>query len=219
MEVNFFIKFGKLEDLKIMQNDGVIFCNTISYFANLEDEKRGDKLEAVSELNYFENAILEFRDEDKTATEWKRIKITNGQHQKNYKNPLGNIFCMTAFKIPITTEIQDLEFDSRFLDFGGHGLIIERQDIFFKRLKETLQETQYDYCTKFINYLDLTSYSGKKTLFQKDLKYKWQQEFRLVVQTEKYDLIDPLKLRIGNIKDISSIIDLSKTKKLYIKKP
>ena len=81
------------------------------------------------------------------------------------------------------------------------------------------KKTQYDYFLRFVNYLDLQTYTGKKTLFQKDLSYQWQQELRILINTDKYKLDDPFKLRIGNIEGISTIIDLSKTKKLYIKKP
>jgi hypothetical protein len=210
------MKFGAKKDLEQMQKDGLLYCNTITYFSRLEDESRGDPFESVIKLKYFENAIFQIRPANDPSEEWKNLNATNVSYNEHYKEPLGNLFCMSAFKMPIGKEVSTFHFDERFFKFE-YCLMIMNEPLFMKRLGSALEKLPVKSCKNHIEYVDLKKYSGKKTLFQKDIKYNWQEEFRIVLNTEHYRVDDPYKFSIGSIEDISQIFDLKKTKKLEYK--
>jgi hypothetical protein len=55
-----FIKFGNEPHLLKLQKEGLLHCNTIEYFSNLEDGNlRGDDLENIVELDYLAEEFLE----------------------------------------------------------------------------------------------------------------------------------------------------------------
>jgi hypothetical protein len=210
------MKFGTKEHLEQMQKEGVFFCNTISYFSKLEDDSRGDPFESVVKLKYFERAIFQVKPVNDPSAEWKNLNSTNVLYKEYYNEPLGNLFCMSAFKFSIGNDISTFQFDERFEKFG-HCLMIMNQPIFIERLETTLEKLPIKSCKKLVEYIDLTKYSGNKTLFQKDNKYSWQEEFRIVLNTEHYKMDHPYKFSIGSIEDISQVFDLKKTKQLEYK--
>jgi hypothetical protein len=62
--------------------------------------------------------------------------------------------------------------------------------------------------------LNLQNYTGEKRVFQKDIAYSWQEEFRIYFDTEK---TEPFSFSIGSIEDISSIYVLSETPGFMVK--
>lgn len=207
------MKFGEKQHLEKMQNEGLFYCNTITYFSNIEDESRGDTFESVSKLEYFKDAVFRVKPANEPFADWKILNTTQAQYKEHYKEPLGNLFCMSAFQIKPTKKIATFYIDEKFLKFG-YCLMILRQDLFMQRLKQALKKLDFHTCLKLTEYIDLHKYSGVKTLFQKDLKYRWQEELRIVLKTSKYKMYDPFEFSIGSIKDISVIIDLKKMKKV-----
>ena len=216
MDIRLYIKFGEKEHLEKMRTEGLFYCNTITFFSNLEDEHRGDPFESVIKLDYKEKVIIQLKPADDPTAEWKKLNASKVHYKEYYEEPLGNIFCFSAFKITPKKEVSILPFDKKILNFK-YGLLILRQDIFIERLNDALAKLDFKTCLKPVEYLDLSKYSGKKNLFQKNLKYSWQEEFRLILYTNKYKRNDPFEFSIGNIEDISEIIDLNKTKNLQYK--
>ncbi|MGE5107917.1 MAG: hypothetical protein ACM3H8_10255 [Sphingobacteriales bacterium] len=219
-----FIKFGQKNHLLEMQKEGLLYCNTITFFTNIEgDNNRHDRDESVFETEYFENTLLQFRlsnDLIGDECEWKDLNAKTIRVKKWFEKPLGNLFCMSAFNISPELRSTEFKFHENFLSFGQFGLVIMNQEIFLNRLIGKLKEmgnedikTGYG----FVNYIDLKNYSGKKNLFQKDKKFAWQEEFRIFFNTNKCENNDSLKISIGNMEDISEIIDLAKTKSLFYK--
>ncbi len=216
MDVSLFIKFGEKEHLEKMQKDGSFYCNTITFFSSLEDEHRGDKFESVIKLEYKENTSFLVKPADDPTAEWKKLNVTKMLYKEYYKEPLGNIFCFSAFKLKASTKTKKYSFDNRFSDFK-YGLLILRQDLFLERLETGFKKLNFKTCMQPVKYLDLNKYSGKKNLFQKDLKYSWQQENRIILYTNKYKKDDPFIFSIGNISDISEILDFSTGKTIHYK--
>jgi hypothetical protein len=217
MDYRLFAKFGDKKHLEKLQKEGHFFCNTITYFSNLEDNNvRGDKFESTFKFKYAENLILQLKDADNPKAEWKRLKVTNMLYQEYYKQSLGNLFCMSAFQLSPQENVSVFSFDKRFYNYE-HALIIHNQVVFFDRLKKAASTLQFRVCGNLVEYFDLQKYSGERTLFQKDLKYSWQEEFRIIIYTNKYLENDPFEFSIGSIEDMSEIIDLTKTQKLEYK--
>jgi len=217
MGVTLLVKFGSKNHLERMQKDGILHCNTITFFSKLEDNyKRGDKSESVIELKYFENVAFEVKPVNEPSSEWKRLNSKTSQYSKYFKKPMGNLFCMSAFEINLAKESKEYVFNEGFLEFG-YALLMTRQDLFMERLRNALDKLEFKSCYNSVNYLDLKKYTGKKNLFQKDNKFSWQEEFRIIIYTQKCEELEPYEFSIGNIEDISEIIDLSKTKSLLYK--
>lgn len=215
--VKFYMKFGEKEHLEKMQKEGILYCNTITYFSKLEDNNnRGDKLESTFEFKYSENLILRFRPVNEPSTEWKKLKVTDMSFRKYYEEPLGNFFCISAFQRNATKDISIFNFDERFSNYK-HVLIINNESQFMDRLKKSLAKLEFKTCFNKVQYLDLYKHTGKRSLFEKDIKYSWQEEFRILIYTNKHKENDPFEFSIGNIEDISTIYDLSKTKSLEYK--
>jgi len=213
METRLYMKFGEKEHLERMQKDGLFYCNTITYFSKIEDESRKDSFESVSKLKYFENIVFQVKPKDDPLAEWKNFNTTRAQYIEHYEEPFGNLFCMSAFKINPTKEVSTFNFDERFLGFE-YGLMIFRQDLFIERLRTVLDKLDIKTCIKLVEYIDLHKYSGTKTLFQKDIKYSWQEELRIILYAHKYKMHDPYKFSIGSIEEISEIFELKKTRQL-----
>ena len=219
MLVTLYMKFGTKEHLEKMQKEGILYCNTITYFSRIDDNnKRGDKLEVATELEYLENVILEVKPANDSLAPWEKLRITYMQLQKHYEKTLGNLYCMSVFDLTPSKDTSLLNFEN-FTAFGSHVLIISREDIFIDKINKAFDKLKIKSCFKAIEYLDLRKYQGKKSLFQKDIKYSWQKEFRIILYTDKCEINDPFEFSIGNIEDISIICDISKTKKLFYKIP
>ena len=216
MDIRLYMKFGQKEHLERMQKEGIFYCNTVTYFSKIEDESRGDSFESVSKLKYFENVVFQVKPANDPSAEWKNLYATNALYKEHYEEPLGSLFCMSAFKINPAKKISTFHFDKRFSDFG-YVLMISRQDLFIEKLKKTLENLDFKNCMRLVEYNDLHKYSGTKTLFQKDLEHSWQEELRIILYTYKYKMHDPYEFSIGNIEDISQIFDLKKTKKFEYK--
>lgn len=218
MEISLLIKFGEKHHLEKMQKDGFFYCNTITYFSTLKDESRGDELESVTKLEYKENVFLSLKPANNPRAEWKKINVTKMLYKEFHKNPQGNLFCFSLITLKADSETKEYTFDPRFANsFNKYGLLILRQDLFLERLVSALNKIQYSYCIKPVEYLDLKKHFGKKNLFQKDLSYSWQEECRIVIHTNKYKQEDPFIFSIGNLSDISEIIDFSEKKTILYK--
>ena len=58
----------------------------------------------------------------------------------------------------------------------------------------------------FVEYKNFSKYTGFKTFFEKDLKFKDQKEYRLWID---YRREEDLNICIGNIEDISYLLPIS----------
>jgi hypothetical protein len=215
MSIKLFAKFGQKDHLEGFQKDGLLYSNTITYFSNLEDNNmRGDKYESVVELAYSENSIFSFKPADDPLAEVKTMHLKNSLVKKSIDKPRGNIFCMSALGLSPTTKQFEYKLDEKFSGYG-YFLLILRYDLFMERLTNSLKTLQFTTCYDYVQYLDLGKHSGKKSLFQKDNEYSWQEEFRIVFHSEKFEEDDPFQFSIGSIEDISAIYRFEDAKTLY----
>ena len=86
-------QFAKKKEHLEQFQDGLLFCNSIKFFTELEGGKiRGDAYESVTELHYIEKGTLELKPANDDEAEWKSLQIMNAQFKKHYPNPIGNLF-------------------------------------------------------------------------------------------------------------------------------
>jgi len=215
MNINLLVKFSNKEFLEPLQKDGLFYCNSIEYFAKLEDgQLRGDGFESVMELDYWGDALVQLKPIDKPDSEWVDLKSKDLQLKNNNLNPLGNLFCMSAFKIEVDAEPRTYMFNEQFNRFGSHYLLINNESIFLERLRSALKQLPFKNLLGRVKYLDLKKYSGKKNLFQKHNEFEWQEELRLYLDSE---INKPFQFSIGSLEDISTIYELKSNPGLKIK--
>ncbi|HUQ97738.1 MAG TPA: hypothetical protein VM010_08730, partial [Chitinophagaceae bacterium] len=128
------VKFGQENHLKKFQKDGLIYCNSIKYFADLEDNNnRGDKLEAAIKFQYEPECLIELKPLDKPEVDWIKFTSKDLSITKYSNNPLGNLFCMSALNIPVTQKPATYEISKQFYCTYTHYLLIYDTDTFLQR--------------------------------------------------------------------------------------
>jgi len=196
-----FIKFGTKEHLLKLQKDGLLHCRPLNYFKDIEDNNlRGDKFETVVELIYIKNPLLQIKPASDPSAEYKSIPITKAQIVYYRTDDFGNLFCLHAINVLEKEEGEIFSIDKRNKKFGDHFLMITDTSEFIERLQKSLLENNLNYEHDLVKYFELAKYKGKKTVFNKDMIYEYQKEFRLFIHNTTNQIIE---FKIGDLSDIS----------------
>lgn len=210
-----FIKYHPLEYLIELQN-GLLYCNPIQEFAKLAPiDGRGDKYEYVVKQTFGESAILELANGDLNITHIEGIRVKPYYCIYNYynKNFFANLFCLYALTPKQKSSIHKYELSDQIRAMGDYTMIINHPIEFLNRVKNALEKENILYHMDFIEYMDLYNLEGKKSYFQKPLRYSYQEEFRIMI---KNDCEKVFKLDIGSIRDISAIYPTEHLKRVKI---
>ncbi len=198
-----FIKFGQQEHIEAMQKSGLLFCNTVVSFVSTPDGKlRGDELENVTYQQYIGNAVVAMKEPDEPDTAFKDVATAESVRIFSRTVQSGNLFCLYHHGFDEESELQEHEVCARCAEFGSHALVIYNVKEFLGRLQSSLKAKNINYSLAAVQYTDLRTYSGHKHIYQKDISYSWQKEFRIHIQHDE-DL--PILLEIGSLEDISHI--------------
>lgn len=204
---NLLVKFGQKEYLEQFQA-GTLFCNTVRNFAEIEKEDvRRDLNEGVSNIIHMKNGTLELRPADSPNYPWQKFAFKTGNFT-TYHN--GNMFCMSQFIIPPKNGSASIELNPDFDRFGDHYLIVMNQPEFFERLKRAIEKSKKKVAYRRVEYTDLETLKGERSVFVKDKTHSWQNGFRIYFNTS---LKKPLLFEMGDIRDISMIAALPKNRK------
>ena len=85
--------------------------------------------------------------------------------------------------------------------------------VFNQRVLKRLTELKLEYKIGLIEYIDFTNFEGRKTYFQKPLKFRNQNEYRIMI---KNTIEQPMIIDIGSIKDISEIYTVEEVKRVRV---
>jgi hypothetical protein len=130
-----------------------------------------------------------------------RMPFENFHMKGRIVQPFGNVFCLYAVNLLNKPFGELFNVDSKVKGFGDYFLIINDTRTFLKRLKTALDAKGIkNFETGMVAYKDFSKYTGKKTVFEKDIKFAYQQEWRLFV-ANKND--EPVKIEIGSLEDIA----------------
>ena len=189
------MKFGQLDHLVQLQNEGLLYMNNLPYFWNLEnDELRGDPFDSIAAV--YRGPRISF-----PSSGGKEIflegKWTIRMHPP--ESDKINRFCMYALRPLIQGTFP---IDHRNFRFGDHVLILMNRDEFMRRIELTLQTEKIEAKGNLVEYVD-DEYVGEVGPFKKHKMFSYQSEWRLVCKNGPGGL---RLLRIGSIKDISEII-------------
>ena len=196
------IKFGKLEHLQQLRDDGLLYLNNLPYFWNIEDEElRGDPFDCAFQVIRGPKVTMIMPDGNElTVCRDYTLKIRPSAPEKI------NIFCMYALRPLIEGAFPVNEKNQRF---GDHALILMNRDEFIQRLESSLKSQKIVGDAELVEYVK-DEHTGKLGPFRKFDRFSYQYEWRLVC----YDgMGEPRKIRIGSIRDISVILPADEVNK------
>jgi len=189
------IKFGKLEHLQQLRDEGLLYLNNLPYFWNIEDEElRGDPFDCAVQLIQGPKVTMVMPDGNEVTicTDY-TARIRPSEPEKI------NIFCMYALRPLIEGAFPVDEKNKRF---GDHALILMNRDAFIQRLESSLKSQMIVGDADLVEYVN-DQHAGKLGPFRKFNRFSYQYEWRLVC----YDGPGESRtIRIGSIRDISVIL-------------
>lgn len=205
-----FLKIGKEDHIESLQKEGLLYCNTVKYFRTLEE----NDIRLRKDIS--EGAVTS------TRIGWMKIKIDNKEipiritkgrlHTFDEAKDLEHIYCMYAITPDLATEEPFI--DERNVHFGDAGLLILDPPKFLVRIKKAIRgKMTFDYGP--VNYYPDDQDYKNLTVFDKQEYFSYQREFRLMFHNQS---IEPLKVSIGSIEDISVKIEASKLSELLLVK-
>lgn len=217
-------KVANLDRLQALQR-GLLYMNSVDYFAKLEGEAG-----AALRRDDFENVYLTLssgvRDgvvsELAIQVEGQDEIVLNPEAVMTLHLPRPEtvmVYCLGSVSDGHDGQIPGLEngllrFSERFQEFGTHVLRITNNSEFSRRLSQAVATHPHLYTSPFfeggfgqVDYVNITDYSGPKGLFRKPIEYAWQREYRLCVgaEPEALNARGALELNIGDLSDITQI--------------
>lgn len=203
------IKLGSLDHIIDLQKNGHLFCNSIHYFNGIEDGMlRGDPDEHVIKYRQIAPGTLMTLNPIEGTHKGKeiRIKLTKAVYKEHADNPLGNLFCMFAMRLSKQPLGHRFTIDPLCKGFGSHFFVILDTEKFFKRLDKAIAKQRLIHKRGFVEYTNMSKYNGERDLLQKDIKYSFQNEYRIIFRNDSFD---PLHVYLGSLEDISKIYPAS----------
>jgi hypothetical protein len=205
-----FLKIGKEDHIDCLQKGGLLYCNTVKYFRTLEEH------DITLRKDISEGAVTS------TRFDWMRlkidqkeipIKITKGRlHTFDETKDLEHIYCMYAITPDLATGEPFI--DERNIHFGDAGLLIHDPTEFLARIEKAVRgKMTFDY-GPVCYYPDDLDYNNL-TVFHKQECFSYHREFRLLFHSQS---IEPLKISIGSIVDISVKVEACKLSELLLVK-
>lgn len=196
------IRCSTEERILRLQKEGQIFCKSIQYFATQpEEDGVGDKYENIFEQQYYKDGNMKITFAGGEKVEFK----TYARFCHLAKEHYTNIYCLYALDSDDYQLGEEIHLPQQFKDMGQdytHIIVIYNEAEFFKRIKIAANKRKIPHKTANIDYVDFSTYTGKKDEFQKPIRLKYQNEVRVAFQTNS---LDDFELFIGNIEDISTV--------------
>lgn len=204
------IKFGAYEHMKAFYEKGEMFFNTFLYFKKLEQngDGRADKNEYCSAHysgEYLKKYItLEIKEQDSDKT----IGVLNGKNGlKDLTLDLGNdkefthLYSMSYIDLNWTIKNDLVMSPENFAPGKDFAVLIYDMNTFIEKVTTKLNEQNFNYAIKPIEYVNKKSYSGKMGPFRKFDDFSYQNEFRIVVNFNTVE--HPQIIHIGSLKGIA----------------
>jgi len=209
--LNGLIKVGKSIHIDQLQREGLVYCNTVKYFRDLEnnDKERHDGREGANSSIKTQNLQIFIPGRKDLLP----VQITKS-HLNTYdeKTLMTHLYCLYAMTPKHITGKPFI--DEKNIDFGEKALLITKPLEFIERIKKAISQTlkcNYD----LVDYYDDNETHEHLTVFQKPNQFQHQNEFRFHFTGHIGDM---LELRIGSIGDISQTLDSIALTKVNLRK-
>lgn len=136
------------------------------------------------------------------------------------------LLCMTAItNRDLNAALGDFRFDRRLRGLGDAAVLVTDAREFTRRLKAGIDQVPWlrshpesgGIASGLVEYVDFSTYHGEVGPFRKSLAFRYQHEWRLaLIDSTEGRREDHLTLQIGDISDITRVIETDKLLELGI---
>lgn len=198
--LNGLIKVGKSSHIDQLQQEGLIYCNTLKYFRDIEssNKERHDGREGANSSIKGGNLQIFIPGRKDPLP----VQITKS-HLNTYDDStlMTHLYCLYAITPKHITGKPFI--DEKNIGFGEKALLLTRPLEFIERIKKAISQNIKCYYD-LVDYYDDNETHEHLTVFQKPNQFEHQNEFRFHF---KGHIGDTLEVRIGSIEDISQRLD------------
>lgn len=195
-----FIKVGLFEHNKQLKCGRLRFGSLNSY-SKTEDKTRVDKLETVIHIEELaKENIFTF---SHPSTGEINVKVDSANILKSV-DQIGHTFCLYAVQPQMIKE-ESWQLSSKMIEKGDSILIIYNPKEFIRRVENAIFKLGLKVNYDFIKYKSFEGYTGYKSVFEKDITYNDENEFRFFVNFLKDSKEEYLE--VGDLSDISTILE------------
>tara|TARA_R110002072_G_scaffold16233_1_gene63706 strand:+ start:1188 stop:1850 length:663 start_codon:yes stop_codon:yes gene_type:complete len=200
-----FIRISKEEYIDSLQKIGQIYCNTIRYFREIEnDGQKADENEGKAFIKQVKNIVIKDRE---------RILAKADSAQLYYDNSkdIGNIYCLYGVESSLMNKNifseQMVKINRDSYGLGQYALIIHHPTEFMKRVSQKLKTLNKQFNFSPVKYYDKDAYNGELSPFYKSKEFAHQSEIRIWIPSQIEQVYE---FQIGDISDISTKITVDK---------
>lgn len=204
-------KISESDYIEDMYQNEYLYFKSLKDFRSADDDKSGRLDPKELNLKNVQLATLTLTVNSKELHLHEILKEFSGQLMEHLAEPKVN--CCSLHWFEIEPEKISSTFHEKLLDIGDKAMIILDWEKFFEILDYSLESLGLDYSRKKVTYYDPKKFNGEITLHHKDEKYKYQNEYRiLIAPTDNM----PKKIPLPGLKKISHIIESRDLAKLRI---
>jgi len=197
-----FIKIGEEQNMKSLLERGLLFCNSIKFFREIESPHENliaDKSEgSINSINVKPQQFEFFIGEKKLTVKFACIR------KYQFYEPIleDHIYCLFSMR---SNNIDKANFiNAEISRFGDSAFVITDVAEFMNRVDSALKELNVKFERDHVKYYDKKSDHNKLTVFDKPNEYEPQNEYRLYIKGQK---TKTFSFEIGNLKDVALIIN------------
>lgn len=232
-----FVKFFSCEKYRNEFLDGKLYMNTIEYFKKYEEVVNSN----IADKN---EALMAWLQPNDVKVKLQLGETEYELSSKDFAAPLTisvsahnkcNVFCLTYFhshNIDVDSPFDTVTFNKlqSYFTLGegveelGEFAVMINPTVFLKRVKENIEilvENKQVHASAFkpVTYYDEVNSSlalnvQSDAVFHKQSKYSHQSEFRVCIFRDN-ELNEPFVLDIGDVRDITEIIDTKDLNKYF----
>lgn len=209
-----FIKAISPEYAVSFYNKGEIYFNTFGFYQEFEekDTNIGDSKENIfmsipKGYVYFpsEKKLNNLEDIQHLIESGQNIPMENALGAFKNEKDVIHCLCLSSFRIEENSRQKRFELDPEYVkEYSGHRFfLIFDYELYLNKIREALQRLGYNKIKSSpIEYFnkDAEFIYTKGNPFKKREKYRYQNEFRILVKKET---LGPLTVNIGSLSDIA----------------
>jgi len=196
------IKFGQKEHVEKLLKEGELYFNTVSTYAELDDEERGDANEGAEWINNAQ--VVKIKVEHPTLGSLELFPTTNQLSKLRQYNFYYLSFSLYAISPRSFEKTDSFQIDNRMLSFSDTAILIKEPYKFINSIVSKLKKKGIKYEANIVTYDDLCREGNiELSPFIKKMEHQHQMEFRIIIENKDNQ---PKLISIGSIEDYSVIV-------------
>jgi hypothetical protein len=211
--VDFLLKVGQKKYIDDMYEKEYLFFNSFSSFRTKETDACGRNDPREANIKNKQITYLEI-----TLPNAKTIKLSEISKQFNaqyneFPTIIPHNIC-SLYTLHFGDNLSYQKIDDRVLCLGDKTIVIYNLEEFFNILDNSLEKQKLEFSRKPITYYNYKVHNGDLTFHHKDDSYRYQNEYRILIQTSGTEKV---KVCLPGLKKISAVVDTIKINTLELK--